>query len=263
MHHHETREENTTHLTTSDWTPSQEVRRLTERYAERLALRAVRGANFTQSLVMNKIPVSIEVLDEHGTPFTVQASALFDERTWQKCLAQLARPLDLCRLTESAEVLIKHYRSWLLTSHTKRYRQIGTAPHLAWLEQVAGLAVMRKIMEAKYEAYLFEQRDAFADPWVEQEMMLIMLLGQVAKECAKVIHHIKDPEQAQPLLEQLYRTHASYVQKRSPIAREDLPPLPTGMSLAWLAPLLVTATSSRSSSRATLWSTQDAIGGDA
>jgi hypothetical protein len=94
------------------------------------------------------------------------------------------------------------------------------------------LVVVRKIMEDKYARLVREEHDAFADPWVAEEITVLMRLNTMASEIAKSIHHIvKQKSMAQSLLEQLYTTHAAYLEKRSLQAHTPLPSLPPGVAL--------------------------------
>lgn len=208
-----------------------------EKYAERRALAFLRGANFTHCLRINNIPPSIEIESQKGDKITIRGSDIYDKRVWQKFLKQTSPNVDLCQLTDVVDVLVKQYRTWLLTEHTERYRAIGDENDLAWFEQVAGLVVVRQIMEKKYEVYMCQQREVFADPWIAIEMSTIMHLNEMMKDSAKAVHHIvKEPEKAQELVERLYEVHYNSLQNRPQKMREVLPPLPMGepMPLALL-----------------------------
>lgn len=207
--------------------PEQADARLLEQYAERQALSVLRGANFTQCLTLHRIPPDLEVVDPRGNTHTIHGKNLFDERTWQKFLASLTQPVNLLSLTQSAESLVKLYRTWLLTTYTQRYRWLTTPTHLHWFEQVTVLVVIRKIMEAKHHAYTYQQEDAFADPWVALEMGMLMALNTMSIEIAKAIHHIvKQPEEAKDLVEHLFDVQATRLRHRPQQIRETLPPLP-------------------------------------
>jgi hypothetical protein len=212
-----------------------EEQRLLEQHAERAALSIVRGANFTQCLTINGLAPSITVMTPTNQPFTLHGRDLFDERTWQKFLRtqeQLAEPR---RLIKHVEPLVKGYRSWLLTSYTPRYQTLAAQTELDWFEQVTLLVIVRKIMEDKYARLISQQRDAFTDPWVAEEMSVLMRLNSMASEIAKSIHHIvKQKEAAQSLLEQLYKTHAAYLEHRSLHTQTPLPALPPGTTMPLL-----------------------------
>ena len=212
-----------------------EEQRLLEQHAERATLSIVRGANFTQCLTINGLAPSITVMTPTNQPFTLHGRDVFDERTWQKFLRtqeQLAEPR---RLIEHVEPLVKGYRAWLLTRYTTRYQALSTDKELAWFEQVTLLVIVRKIMEDKYTRLVRQQSDAFADPWVAEEMSILMRLNTMASEIAKSIHHIvKQKDVAQPLLDQLYKTHAAYLEQRSLHEQTPLPAVPPGTTMPLL-----------------------------
>lgn len=200
-----------------------------EKYAERRALAFLRGANFTHCLKLNNIAPSIDIVDAKGNTITISGSDLFDARTWKKFLASTEQESDLCILTDIVDGLVKQYRIWLLTAHTERYRSISSESDLAWFEQVAGLVVVRRILEKKYEVYHCQLREVFADPWVAHEMNSIKMFGDMGKEFAKAVHHIvKNPDDAQKLIEQVYDIVYNRIQNRPMIEREPLPALPAG-----------------------------------
>jgi hypothetical protein len=66
-------------------------------------------------------------------------------------------------------------------------------------------------------------------------MSVLMRLNSMASEIAKSIHHIvKQKEAAQSLLEQLYKTHAAYLEHRSLHTQTPLPALPPGTTMPLL-----------------------------
>src|SRR5581483_3584795 len=95
-----------------------------------------------------------------------------------------------------------------------------------WFRSVTRLAVLWHMMEEKAE------RSAFADPWVAQEMQVLLLLNTLSTEIAKAIHHIvKEPKEEAPhLIDQLYQVHAAAISHPRQ-APPPLPPLPEGVSL--------------------------------
>lgn len=97
-------------------------------------------------------------------------------------------------MTETVDLLVKGYRSWLVNSHTSRYQALSTQGELSWFEQVTLLVIVRKIMESKYAQFVREQCDAFADPWVAEEMSVLMRLN-AASEIVKSIHHIVEQKE--------------------------------------------------------------------
>ncbi|GHO48601.1 hypothetical protein [Ktedonospora formicarum] len=207
--------------------PVPDQSRVLEQYAERQALGAVRGATFTQCLLLHRLTPDLEVVDPRGSTHIIHGKNLSDERAWQKFLASLTQPLPLLSLTQSAEPLVKLYRTWLLTTYTQRYRWLTTSAQLQWFEQVTALVVVRKIMEAKHTAFTYEHVDAFADRWVALEMGMLLALGTMTIEIAKAIHHIvRQPEQAKELVEHLFDVQATRLRDRPQQIREALPPLP-------------------------------------
>jgi hypothetical protein len=210
---------------------------LLEQYAERVALSVMRGANFTQCLKINGLAPSIIVTTPKSQRLTLHGHDLSNERTWKKFILTQGQSVDLCRLVGVVEQLALRYRAWLLTCYTQRYQAISTQMERDWFEQVTQQVAVRKIMERKYEAFLYEQRESFADPWVAEEMTVLMRLNTMAGEIARTIYSTaRQPIAAQRLVEQLYETHAAYLEKRSRKGRTPLPPLLPGtpMPLAFL-----------------------------
>ena len=123
--------------------------------------------------------------------------------------------MDLCHLVGVVEQLALRYRAWLLTCYTQRYQAISTQTEREWFEQVTQLVVVRKIMERKYEAFLYEQRESFADLWVAEEMTMLMRIHMMTNEIASTLYRlVKQPGMAQHFIEQLYETHAAHLEKR-------------------------------------------------
>jgi hypothetical protein len=205
---------------------------LLEQYAERMALSVMRGANFTQCLKINGLAPSIIVTTPKSQRLTLHGHDLSNERTWKKFLLTQDQSVDRCHLVGVVEQLPLRYRAWLLTCYTQRYQAISTQVERDWFEQVTLFVVIRKIMERKYEAFLYEQRESFADLWVAEEITVLMRLNAMASEIVRTIHcTTKQPIVAQRLVEQLYETHAAYLEKRSRKVRTLLPPLLPGTSM--------------------------------
>ncbi|GHO76438.1 hypothetical protein KSD_42090 [Ktedonobacter sp. SOSP1-85] len=207
-----------------------------EQHAERQALSAVRGANFTQCLSLHHLTADLELVDPRGRPHLMHGKDLFDERTWNKFLASLQHSINVLSLTQSAEPLTKLYRTWLLTKYTQRYRWLSTPAQIQWFEQVTALVILRKVMEAKHHAWTYQQNEqAFADSWCAMEMKNLMTLNTMTTEIAKAIHHIvRQPEQAKEMIEHLFEIQATRlfdhpVSLRHPLP--SLPPLPEGAAL--------------------------------
>jgi hypothetical protein len=198
-----------------------------ECYAERVALTVRRAANFTDCLMQHHLAPQITVTSTKGVPFVLHGKDLCHAGTWRKFLAAtpLAQSL-LCQLVKGSEELTRRYRSFLLSAYTRRYRALVQPEHLAWFRSVTRLAVLWHMMEEKAE------RSAFADPWVAQEMQVLLLLNTLSTEIAKAIHHIvKEPkDEATHLIDQLYHVHAAEI-SHPRLAPPPLPPLPGGVSL--------------------------------
>ena len=210
---------------------------LLEQYAERMALSVVRGANFTQCLKINGLAPSIIVTTPKSQRLTLHGHDLSNERTWKKFLLTQGQSVDLCHLVGVVEQLALRYRAWLLTCYTQRYQAISTQAERGWFEQVTLFVVIRKIMERKYEAFLYEQCESFADPWVAEEMTIVMRIHMMTNEIVSTLYRlIKQPGMAQHFIEQLYETHAAHLEKRPQRTRTLLAPLPpeTMMPLAFL-----------------------------
>ncbi len=201
-----------------------------EQHAEHRALALVRGASFHDCLRLNGLPPTIEV-SYQGRAVIIRGSDIYDRRTWKKFLESQNRSEEPVRLVHEVDVLVEQYRTWLLTTHTTRYRVLVLPDHLAWLERVIMLAVIRHIMEHKYARSL-EQPDAFADPQVALEMTMLAAMHGVMKETARLIHHIvSEPEHASQLIDQLYQVHLQHLRARPQLPRAPLPALPPGATL--------------------------------
>lgn len=198
-----------------------------ECYAERAALTLRRAANFTDCLMQQHLAPQITVTSTKGVPFVLHGKDLCHTGTWRKFLiaTPLVRPL-LCQLVKGSEELARQYRTFLLSAYTRRYRALVQPEHLAWFRSVTRLAVLWHVMEEKAE------RSAFADPWVAQEMQVLLLLNTLSTEIAKAIHHIiKEPKEEAPrLIDHLYQVHAAAISHPRQ-APPPLPPLPEGVSL--------------------------------
>ncbi len=210
---------------------------LLEQYAERMALSVMYSANFTQCLKINGLAPSITIITPKGQHLTLHGRDLSNERTWKKFLLTQGQPLDLLHLIGVVDQLALRYRAWLLTCYTQRYQAISKQAEREWFEQVTQLVIVHKIMERKYEAFIYEQCASFADPWVAEEMMVFMRINMMTREIASTLYRlVKQPGMAQQFIEQLYETHAAYLAKRPQRARTQLAPLPSGkmMPLAFL-----------------------------
>lgn len=211
---------------------------LLEQHAERMALAIMRGANFTQCLKINGLAPSITVVTPKSQHLTLHGRDLSNERTWKKFLLTQGQALDLCHLVGVVDQLALRYRIWLLTGYTQRYQAISTQAGREWFEQVTQVVVARKIMERKYEAFLYEQRETFADSWVVEEMIMLMRINMLTNEIASALYRlVKQPGMAQHFIEHLYEIHAAHLERRPQQPRTQLAPLPSGtiMPLAFLS----------------------------
>jgi hypothetical protein len=200
-----------------------------EKRAEQWALTVLHGTTFTDCLKMNGLAPSLEVSTPEGKTVTIRGSDIYDSRTWKKFLASISQEEGIYQLTGIGENVAGQYKSWLLNEHTARYRVLSANADLAWLERVVTLAVTRHIMEQKYEAYTTQGLETFADPRVAIEMGNLIMLNHLAKEAARLIHHIvKEPGQARQLIEQFYEVHDHQMKARVLAMREQPGVLPPG-----------------------------------
>lgn len=202
-----------------------------EMQAEQHALPVLRGVTFTDCLKFHGLAPATEVLTSKGTTISIRGADIYDSRTWKKFLATRSQEEVLYQLTEVGERLSKQYKNWLLNEHTTRYRELSTEADLAWFERVVMLAVTRRIMEQKYESYIMQGKKTFADPRVASETGNMLLLNQIAKESARMVHHImKEPAQARSIIQQLYEEHYRQMHNRGLLSVGHLPSLPEGSS---------------------------------
>ncbi len=198
-----------------------------EMQAEQQALSVLRGTTFTECLKLNSLTPALEVLTSKGTTISIRGADIYDSHTWKKFLVISNQEEVLYQLTEVGERLTKQYKSWLLNEHTARYRELSTEADLAWFERVVMLAVTRHIMEYKYEVYVTQGKKTFADPRIALEMGNLLLLNRIAKESARMVHHIvKEPAQARSIIQQFYEENYRQMHNRALISGEQLPSLP-------------------------------------
>lgn len=209
-----------------------------EKRAEQWALTVLRGATFTNCLKINGLAPTLVISTPHGKTLTIRGSDIYDRRTWKKFLASIHQGEHPYQFTDVGEHLVAQYKHWLLNEHTTRYRALATEADLLWLEHVVTLAVARHIMEQKYLAYTTQGRESFADPRTALEMGNLLMLNHLVREAARLVHHIvKEPAQAQQLIEQFYQEHEHQMQARSLLTREPFPALPPGAIPSWMAPI--------------------------
>lgn len=200
-----------------------------EKHAEQRGIAFLRGVTFKESLILNSLEPSIEVQTEKGETITIRGSDIYDKGTWHKFLKSTNQEEAIYQLTHVGETLARQYKAWLLSAHTERYRFISSEAHFAWLEKVVALAVARRIMENKYNAYIAQGLETFADPRTAIEIGNLLMLNSHLKDTARMVHHIvKDPAHAQQIIAQVSEEHYRQIQARSFPLREPLPPLPPG-----------------------------------
>lgn len=201
---------------------------ISEKRAEQWALTVLHGITFNDCLKINGLMPSLEVLTPEGKTTIIRGSDIYDHKTWKKFLTSTKQEEDIYQLTEVGEHLATQYKAWLLNDYTPRYRVIATENDLTWLERVVILSVTRHIMEQKYKAYTTKGLETFADPHTAIEMGNLLLLNNMMKESARLIHHIvKEPHQAQHLLEQFSNDVYQRLQGKLLSTRESLPSLPS------------------------------------
>jgi hypothetical protein len=143
----------------------------------------------------------------------LRGSDIYDQRTWKKFLTSINQAETMLQLTGVREEIIRAYITWLLHEHTERYRALASEADLTWLEQVVTLAVTRRIMEQKYEAYAMQGLPAFADPQIASVVGQALLFTRLGNEAAQMIHHIvKKPEQARHLIAQFHEENERQMQ---------------------------------------------------
>lgn len=176
-----------------------------EQRAERRALDLLRYTTYKECLEAYHLAPEIVIEQPRKKTFTIQGGALFDQRTVRKCLKGINYPTDIYQLTDVEEQLASEYKRWILTEYTPRYRSITAEADLEWIEQVAVLAIRRYILESKYEAFVREGREAFADPAVSVAMTMLMTYHAWKKEVPRLIYHIKgNSEQSRELIQQFF-----------------------------------------------------------
>ena len=200
-----------------------------EQQAEQQALTALRGTSFHNCLTLHGIAPEREAHTLEGRMVTLRGSDIYDQRTWKKFLTSTRQAEVVLQLTSVREVVIRAYTTWLLHGHTERYRALASKADVVWLERVVTLAVTRRIMEQKYEAYTMQGLPAFADPQIAHAVGQVLLLNCLGKEAARLIHHIvKEPEQARLLIAQFYEENERQMQARALLPPGSLPALQAG-----------------------------------
>jgi len=200
-----------------------------EKHAERWALSVMRGTAFTDSLKIIGLVPALEILTVEGKTSTMRGSDNYDSRTRKKVLASINQQEHRYQQTERGEHLAGQDKTRLLHEHTTRYRALSAEADLAWFERFIILAMTPHSMEQKYVASITQGLEIFVDPRVAREMGNRLMLNQVVKESARLVHHIvRGPTRARQLIAQCYEEHDRQMQARSLVTREALPALPPG-----------------------------------
>lgn len=199
--------------------------RLYEQHAERIAVEVfVNGFSFTQSIKLrNQYPV-ISVMDfDKKEEFLVRASDIY--KACKKFLEKTGLIDNLCQLGGNAGILARQAAQWIRTSYTDRYKWINTTQQKDWLKGTCLSAIIHLGTEHKYRSHNFR------DGWSEREFGKHLLRVDYLKEASIAINHsIKNGEQAEELLEQVYLKFCELEKQLPEASYEPLPPLPPGMS---------------------------------
>ena len=197
------------------------------RHREQRALDLMRYTTYKECLEAYHLATEIVIEQPGKKTFTIQGGALFDRRTVRKCLASINHPTDIYQLTEVEELLVSQYKRWILTEYTPRYRSITAEADLEWIEQVAVLAIRRYILESKYEAFVREGRETYADPGVAVAMTMLMTYHAWKKEVPRLIYPSKgNAEQSQELIQQFFDEYERRFRNKQPLLPAAQPPHP-------------------------------------
>jgi len=217
-------------------TTSPEV--ILEQHLEREALKACRSATTVQCLKDYNIPPTITVTSSaEKDPLSIRAS---DIAALKKRIFEQGVDLDQYEYPLSTELthIVDLYEHFLLNEYTPRYRLLVSVTQRRWLKHVVTLVVIRSIMEQKYERSTQEGRRSFADEWVGNEMERLMILRSLPGMVAQLVHHIvKEPNQSQKMIEQLYDSIDMRMKGHALVSPQHLPPLPPGTSLPLVLPI--------------------------
>lgn len=157
-----------------------------ERYAERAAITAVNGEDFTECVRLNNLPTSITVECMRPRKGLVEETFRAQDiyRAWAKYERLHQDRIISCTLHGNAEFMTKGFVHWLTTEYTPRYRSITLTKDLDWLLHIAQLATWRRIMEAKL------YNDAFADDYARKTMWTIRIAQRGTRNIAKLSHRL-------------------------------------------------------------------------
>jgi hypothetical protein len=177
-----------------------------ERQAELEALTVVCYADFTDCLLAHQLALSIVVEGPKHKSIIISGSDLCEESLWKKFLGA-AYPTEVYQLTDEVEPLARSFSLWL--RELKEYCSIKAEADVAWLEQMAKLAVIRLIMHNKYDAYVTRKvRSTFANPSVIGCMATMTTYAQLLKARESITYHLaQGASAAQHLIAQLDATY--------------------------------------------------------
>lgn len=196
---------------------------MVERYAERVALKQVRGESFTHCMKLNHHDVDLMVTGKNGEEVVIHGKDIANKKCWTKFLDDMTPPLELGWISYEAGKVATRYAQWLRTKYTERYRFISSNSEMEWLRKTALLATLWHMMEHKHETH------SFLDEWAESEMGKQILARLFCRDMARAVNHgIKDREHAADLLEQAYEKFLGLIEDRKFASYEALAGLPAG-----------------------------------
>lgn len=174
-----------------------------EQLAEWRALDLLRYPSYKDCLKAYRLSPAITIERPENKPLTIQGSAVFEQRTVQKCLTSLGVEPELTHLASEEDLLVPQYTTWLLTSYTPRYQAITAEEDLQWLGLVAALALRHFLILAKYQLLMNEDKDTYADPNVALATTILLAYRAWRQEIPRLVHHIQgNGEQARDLIQQ-------------------------------------------------------------
>ena len=213
------------------------IQPLLEQHLERQSLAACRSATFVQCLKDYGIAPTITVTSsDEKNSLSIRAS---DISSLKKRMIERVVDLEQCEYPLSTELprIVELCQHYLLNEHTSRYRLLVSHTHRQWLQSVVTLVVIRYIMEQKYEHASVEGCHSFADPWVGSEMERLMILRSLPGMVAQLVHHVvKEPDQAQEMIEQFYTSIDIRMKGHVLVSFKHLQPLPQGTAFPLALP---------------------------
>jgi hypothetical protein len=191
-----------------------------ERHAEQAGIALLRGGSFADILRLNQLMIERTIVGEQGQETTLRGQDLVNAKTWERFLSQA--DVDLSWLSYHVGQIATSYVRWLRSSYTKRYRVIMTNDEIAWLNEVARLAVLWHMLLYKYTTH------CMLDPWAESEMGKLLLIREQSRTTARAVNHGRkgEPEQAALLLTQVHEHALTLLENRAfpPYEAIALPP---------------------------------------